>query len=604
MSKFSDQVHITIDEFAQTVVYYDLELSQPMMDHHHFSFVWQYTGKAVIKPADQAAALRKYEGREVIFTFKSINGGIKLMSKGIIQKLESVDVNGSPVGLHVKGVSHTVLLKDSKKSRIFLDRSLQEIALSIFADETAGEFYQRDAIAPSFHKIFDYKIQYNETSFNFLKRLSARYGQWFYFDGMRMQFGQTKTSKVKLINGSSLHQFGIETNLVSHKTSFAGYDYNNATNIRASELKTSFGSADSFSRIVADRQASVSQPALSIAAYTNQAGNSSEIAEMVKLQTAGRDANSVFYTGVSYYPIGVGQVFTIQNQTVEHELIAIEVVHQSKVHGNYSCKFRAIPADVAAPHYTNVEKFRKAKSQSAIVTDNNDPEKLGRVRVEFYWGAGGRESEWMRVTQQYSGSGRGSYCRPEIGDEVLVDFEGGNVDCPYVVASHYNGNAKPEFFDPENMIKAIRMRFGQLLKFIEKVGIWLSDPSGNEIHLDEKNKNINVTSPETVTFNCKNFIINASEGITYNAGTHIAENATLNKTTIVGGVLNTSVGGDKMLHVVGGFHEQIDGDFHSEAKQDRNLISHSDIVSQGDQNVEFHSKNDIQNNSTEETRQN
>ncbi len=133
MSKFSEQVKITIDEFTQQIVYYDLVLCQKMMDHHYFSFVWQYTGKAIIKPADQAEALRKYKGREVIFTFK-VNG-IQLMSKGIITKLKSVDVNGSPVGLHVTGISHTVLLDDMKKSRIFSDRNLQEIALNIFSEE-------------------------------------------------------------------------------------------------------------------------------------------------------------------------------------------------------------------------------------------------------------------------------------------------------------------------------------------------------------------------------------------------------------------------------------------------------------------------------------
>jgi type VI secretion system secreted protein VgrG len=325
---------------------------------------------------------------------------------------------------------------------------------------------------------------------------------------------------------------------------------------------------------------------------------------MVKLQTAGNDANSVYYSGISYFPLGLGQVFTIVNQTVEHELIVIEAIHNSQVHGNYTCEFKAIPADVSAPHYTNVHAFARAETQPARIKDNNDPEGLGRVRVEFYWASGSTSSDWMRVIQAYSGEGRGMYWRPEIGDEVMVNFEGGNIQCPYVSGSHYNGKAKPEFFDPENMIKAIRMRFGQLLKFIEKVGIWLSDPSGNELHMNEETKSITLTSPETITLNCKNFIINASEGITYNAGTHIAENATLNKTTIVGGVLNTSVGEDKMLYVAGTFHEQIDGDFHSETKQNRNTISHSDVVSQGTQNVEFHSKNDIENNSAEGTRQN
>ncbi|MFH7017533.1 type VI secretion system Vgr family protein [Flavobacterium sp. FlaQc-47] len=603
MSHFAEQVHITIDEFTQNIVYYDLKLTQSMMDHHHFSFTWQYTASPVIKPADQAAALRKYEGREVIFTFKS-QSGIRLMSKGIITKLKSVDVDGSPLGLHVTGISHTILLDDLKKSRFFSDRSLKEIAINIFAEETAGEFYQRDSIEPTFTKIFEHKTQYNETSFEFLKRLSARHGQWFYFDGMRIQLGQTKTSKVKLINKSSLHNFCIETNLVSHKASFAGYDYTSATGMRKSALATNTGSADSFSRVVLDRQASVSQPNLNIASYTNQAKNADEISEMVKLKTAGKDANSVYYSGTSYLPIGVGQVFSIENQTVEHHLIAIEVIHHSEVHGNYTCEFKAIPADVTAPHYTDVETFRKAETQSAIVKDNNDSEKLGRVKVAFYWAGGNTESEWIRVKQQYAGETRGSYYTPEIGDEVLVDFEGGNIECPYVSGSHYNGKAKPEFFDPKNMIKGFKFRFGQLLKFVEKTGIWLSDPSGNELHLDEENKNMNMTSTETITFNCKNFIVNASEGITYNAGTHIAETAILNKTTTIGGGLNTSVTGSNSLKVDGDFYEQIDGNFHSHTEKDRNEIGQNGVVTSSENDLKNHSKNIIQHNSGEGTRQN
>ncbi|MBS7230534.1 type IV secretion protein Rhs [Flavobacterium psychroterrae] len=603
MSHFAEQVHITIDEFTQNIVYYDLKLTQTMMDHHHFSFTWQYTASPVIKPADQAAALRKYEGREVIFTFKS-QSGIRLMSKGIITKLKSVDVDGSPLGLHVTGISHTILLDDLKKSRIFSDRSLKEIAINIFAEETAGEFYQRDSIEPTFTKIFDLKTQYNETSFEFLKRLSARHGQWFYFDGMRIQLGQTKTSKVKLINRSSLHNFCIETNLVSHKASFAGYDYNSAAGIRKSAVATNTGSADSFSRVVLDRQASVSQPDLNIASYTNQAKNADEISEMVKLKTAGKDANSVYYSGTSYLPIGVGQVFSIENQTVEHELIAIEVIHHSEVHGNYTCEFKAIPADVTAPHYTDVETFRKAETQSALIKDNNDPEKLGRVKVAFYWAGGNTESEWIRVKQQYAGEARGSYYTPEIGDEVLVDFEGGNIECPYVSGSHYNGKAKPEFFDPKNMIKGFKFRFGQLLKFVEKTGIWLSDPSGNELHLDEESKNMNLTSTETITFNCKNFIVNASEGITYNAGTNIAETAVINKSTNIGGFLNTNVTGDNFLYVAGNYDANIEGHFSSDHKKDHNIISNGSIISNSDESHEINSKKDIKNNSGEDTKHN
>jgi type VI secretion system secreted protein VgrG len=519
MAQFSEQVHITIGSFSQNVVYYDLKLSQKMADHHHFSFVWQYTGKAIIKPADQAKALRSFLGDEVIFTFKSLTG-VKLMSKGIITELSSVDLHGSPVGLHVTGISHTIVLDDMKKSRTYLERGMDDIALGIFA-EGPGEFYQRDSIKSTYLKEFKYMAQYNETSFEFLKRLASRYGQWFYFDGMRMQFGQTKTSKIKLINGASLHSFKIQTNMSAHKISLAGYDYNNANNIRNAAARSSAGSKDSFSSIVGYNQGTVAQTELSVGAYTNSAQNKEDIDEMVKLQTAASDANSVYYSGISYIPLGIGQVFTIINQTVEHELIVIEATHHSKVHGNYSCVFKAIPADVAAPHYTNVHIFAHAETQPAKIKDNNDPEGLGRVKVEFYWASGSTSSEWMRMIQPHSGSGKGFYFIPEIEEEVLVGFEGGNAQNPYVLGTQYNGQDKSGYADGENNLKAIHTRSGTKIILNDGDGsILIEDPSGNTYQMDGKG-NININAPNDITFN-------AGGNISMTAGKNINSSATMN----------------------------------------------------------------------------
>lgn len=602
MSKFSEQVHVSIGGFEKNVIYYDLQISQKMADHHVFSFVWQYTGKTIIPPEDQEKAISKYIGSQVIFTFK-VNE-IRLMAKGIIKGLKSVYKNGSPAGFHVIGISHTIVLDDMDKSRIFLNKNLQQIALEVFDEENSGEFYQREAITPTNTREFRYKTQYNETNFNFMKRLSARYGQWFYFDGMRMQFGQIKASKVKLINGSSLHNFTIETNLISNKVAFGGYDYNSVTNIRNSAQRTSTGSRDRFAVSMGWNQGSIVRDDLGLGSYTNNAQNKEEIEEMVKLHTAGRDANSVFYSGTSYLPIGLGQVFTIQNQNVQHESIAIEVTHLSQTNGNYSCEFKAIPSDVEAPHYTNVKAFALAESQSAKVIDNNDPEKLGRIRVKFYWAGWNSESDWMRLVQSYAGSGKGNYFRPEIGEEVQIGFEGGNAECPYISGTYYNGQEKPDFFDPQNLIKGLKMRFGQMLKFIEKVGIILSDPSGNEIHLDEENKNINATTPETFTIKAKNIVFEATESIMFSAGTNISETAAINKSINVGGNMHTSIGLDKMIYVAGNFDEQIDGNLKSHTDKERHEIGLDGIQNYSEKDVSKHAKNDLQNNSGENTTHN
>jgi len=601
MAHFSEQVQISIASFTQNVVYYDLKLSQKMADHHHFSFVWQYTGKAIINPADQAKALKDYLGDEVIFTFKSLTG-IRLMSKGIITELSSVDLHGSAVGLHVSGISHSIFLDDMKKSRIYLDRGMDDIVLSIFG-EGPGEFYQRDSIKSTHLKVFNYMAQYNESSFDFLKRLATRYGQWFYFDGMRMQFGQTKTSKIKLINGASLHSFKIQTNMASHKISLAGYDYSSAGSIRNSAAKTAAGSKDSFSSIVGYNQGTVTNADLSAGAYTTNAKNKEDIDEMTTLQTTASDANSVYYSGTSYFPIGIGQVFTIVNQTVEHELIAVEVIHNSQVYGNYCCEFKAIPADVAAPHYTDVHVFAKAETQPAKVKDNSDPEGLGRVKVDFNWAGGNTTTDWMRMIQPHSGAGKGFYFIPEISEEVLVGFEGGNAQNPYVLGAHYNGSESSGYGDGENNVKAIHTRSGTKIILNDGEGsILIEDPSGNTWQMDGQG-NINVNAP-------KNFTVNAGENITFTAGHNISSSATMNisesagvdKSTTVGAILNTSVGGDHMLNVTGDFIEHIEGNLESHTEKERQESSAKGIQINSEDTINKHSKKEVQNNSGEKSK--
>ena len=543
MGHFSEQVHISIGSFTQNVVYHNLELSQKMADHHHFSFVWQYTGKAIINPADQAKALRTYLGDEVIFTFKSLTG-IRLMSKGIITELSSIDLHGSAEGLHVKGISHTIVLDDMKKSRTYQQRGMDNIVLDILA-EGPGEFYERDAIKSTYLQEFKYMAQYNETNFDFLKRLARRYGQWFYFDGMRMQFGQTKTSKIKLINGSSLHGFKIQNNMASHKISLGGYDYNGAANIRNSSARTSSGSKDSFSAVVGHNQGTVTQNDLNNGAYTTNAQSNEEIEEMVKLQTAGSDANSVYYSGTSYFPLGLGQVFSIVNQTVEHELIVTEVTHLSQVHGNYACNFKAIPADVAAPHFTDVNVFAKAETQPAKVKDNNDPEGLGRVKVQFNWAGGNNSSEWLRMIQPHSGSGKGFYFIPEIGEEVLVGFEGSNAQNPYVLGTQYNGSETSGYADGQNNVKAIHTRSG--IKFILNDGegsILIEDPSGNTWKMDGQG-NIDVNAPKNFTVNAgDNFTVTAGKNISLSAGENIDNSANKDISQTAGHDISQTAAGD------------------------------------------------------------
>ncbi|HEY0473573.1 MAG TPA: VgrG-related protein [Kribbella sp.] len=78
------------------------------------------------------------------------------------------------------------------------------------------------------------------------------------------------------------------------------------------------------------------------------------------------------------------------------------------------------------------------------VSDNNDPEKLGRVRLMLPWLSDDYVSAWARTVQAGAGKDRGTLIVPEVGDEVLVVFEQGDLSRPYVLGGLYNGVDLPD----------------------------------------------------------------------------------------------------------------------------------------------------------------
>ena len=78
-----------------------------------------------------------------------------------------------------------------------------------------------------------------------------------------------------------------------------------------------------------------------------------------------------------------------------------------------------------------------------IVTNNNDPDKLGRVRVKYPALGDDTEGWWARIASPNAGNARGLLMMPQVGDEVVIGFEHDDVHHPYVLGSLFNGQAKP-----------------------------------------------------------------------------------------------------------------------------------------------------------------
>ena len=77
------------------------------------------------------------------------------------------------------------------------------------------------------------------------------------------------------------------------------------------------------------------------------------------------------------------------------------------------------------------------------MTQNDDPDELGRVRVKYPALGDETEGWWARVAAPGAGKDRGLLMMPLVGDEVLVGFEHGDARRPFVLGSLWNGEDKP-----------------------------------------------------------------------------------------------------------------------------------------------------------------
>jgi uncharacterized protein involved in type VI secretion and phage assembly len=139
-----------------------------------------------------------------------------------------------------------------------------------------------------------------------------------------------------------------------------------------------------------------------------------------------------------------------------------------------------------------------------VVTDNKDPDKLGRVKVKIPRLSGEDESNWARVISFMAGKEMGGFFLPEVNDEVLVAFEYGDINIPYVIGSLWNGKDSPPLVndDGKNNFRIIKSRSGHVIRLDDTDGqekIEIVDKSeNNKIVIDTKEKKISIKSDKDI----------------------------------------------------------------------------------------------------------
>lgn len=140
----------------------------------------------------------------------------------------------------------------------------------------------------------------------------------------------------------------------------------------------------------------------------------------------------------------------------------------------------------------------------AIVTNNQDEKKQGRVKVKYPWRNSEDESHWARCLTFMAGNEMGGFFLPEVNDEVLVAFENGEINKPYILGALWSEKIKPpeKNEDGKNNLRFIKSRSGHKIILDDTNGsekIEIKDKSEkNIITIDTKTNTITITSDKDI----------------------------------------------------------------------------------------------------------
>lgn len=515
---------------------YEVTLEQKTNAHDTFS---------IIVPDD---ALDTYEGFVMENSKKLLGKKISLsywqygsenqVFSGIVTGLKNRKESGYGK-LVITGHSPSILLENGRA-----DRSFEQLSLSQIVKEIGVNYPQEGKIHAeeqelNVRRVLPYTVQSQESDFGFIQRLATRYGEYFYYNGKELIFGNKAEPVLELSEGRELIELEFELGLKAQGFSGLAYDAEKGESIQhnAQEVQTEWKeNALQAVAVQASKQLFGNVPK----SVFSGSEKSQELEEMLLKEKENRES-LIWVRGRSRdsrLKNGSRAKLTDINGRAMETYRIVEIRHYYNGDEYYN-EFVGV-SDVLHPPYQDSGAFPKSHEQMGRVVENADPLGLGRVRVQMMWQeAGSEKTPWIRLLQPHSGSGKGFYFVPEIGEEVLVGFQGGNAEKPYVIGTQYNGKEKSGYADKENNIKAVHTRSGTKIILNDLEGsILIEDPSGNTYHMDGQG-NINVSAPKNISFTAgQNINISAGQNITTTAGMNISASAGMSYNVFAGGTIS------------------------------------------------------------------
>lgn len=520
--------------------------------------------------------------------------------EGFITKMEA---QRSENFFMVKVTAHTFdhLMTLGKTCRSYVDKTLAEIVQDVVDN------YQNDIraiINPAHDETIPYTVQYNESDYDFLKRLASTHGEWMYNDGENFVFGNmVSKDKVNLafLKGE-ISDYNVETAPVNFSQEFVVGNYHKG-DFAVSDLQENDTSVD-HPLINKIKETSVdlvhrlrNNILVTHAGGLDDAGyDETRRTLQTKVEVDRKLSRTLGYSGQTISTrLNIGTPLDVENNLISNahdrallsmggvdEMIITEVEHHINSDSSYFNTFKGKPrVMIDKPGYSAVI-IPKCPASTAKVVDNEDPEELGRVRVQFLWQEASQEDEmispWIRLVQPYAGLDKGFSFIPEIGEQVMVGFIGDNPEKPFVMGSLYNGIDKTDAEwlkegNKDNKVKAIRTRNGHTIEIhdegengyiriydYKKENYILTFSTDEKLIKLESTGNIELYAQNDIIMHAghdinasadNDVIIAAKHDMKRTADNDIKEQAGNNRTTSIGQNDSLSIGKDEKIEIKG-----------------------------------------------------
>ncbi len=411
-------------------------------------------------------------------------------------------------GLNVRAYDKGHRLHRGAKTKAFINTKDSDIASQIAQD--AGLTADVDQTTET----FDYIAQDSQTDFDFLVSRATRIGYEVLTEGSTLKFKKISAASADftLTLWDSLVAFYPRTSLSAQvdTVTVRGWDGK-----QKQPLEGTASSSTSNPQTGMSSGGATAQQKFGAATYlvsrkvVNSQSDATQIAQglLDKINTnfVEADGEAVGMPGLRAGKTaqlnGLGPTYSGKYRltTVRHDFNS----------GDYSIHFTiegSRPTLISDLVSSPEREHRWTGAYPGVVTNNkSDQDDRGMVKVKFPWLDDTQESAWARLVVPGGGAQRGVYFMPEVNDEVLVVFEQGDFNRPYVLGGLYNSPDAPAgavgdiIAEGKVKTRLIKTRTGHTVTFLDDSNgeeyIEIKDAKGNtSIKFDATNKKIVMTS--------------------------------------------------------------------------------------------------------------